>query len=202
MELFDYIKSEWQTISQAPGTFLIGIIITGGAMYAFVRHQLGDRISALEERIKLKDDQLCEYRDKLNGASPDEVKARIDGLEGRLQELREEFAPRSLDQNQKTAIHEKASLAAGQVTVVYDMACADGSAFATSIQQALKDAGWQVSNGMVGGPSNPPVEGLALRVPDIANLTNEAQSLKDALDATGIPYAFQQGRLDDEHAQI
>lgn len=45
------------------------------------------RISDLEERIRLRDDQLSDYKKRLDGASPDQAADRIAALEMQVAEL-------------------------------------------------------------------------------------------------------------------
>jgi hypothetical protein len=170
MEFLNYLKGEWLVISQAPVTFITGAFLVGLIVYGFVRHQFSDRLATLDERIRLKDE-----------------------LEARIQEVREEFGPRKLTPKQSDAIRDIARRTTGRIEVMADMACADGPRLSAQFQQAFRDAGWEVSGGMVGGPSNPPLEGLAITLSDDGP---SASTALEALTASGLAFSTRHRSLD------
>lgn len=192
MELLAYFKSEWTVLSQAPVIFGTAMVLICGIVYAVVRHQFGDRLSSLEGRLQLKDDQLDDYKNKLNNASPDEARDRIDQLEKRIGELAR-FAPRSLSQEQRNTIRHIVAKHASNVTVMYDGSAADGGLFANALIEAFRSAGWQVGTGVAVGLSNAPNSGLAVRVTDPENLSKPEQTIISALEASKLAFEVQRG---------
>lgn len=87
-EFLDHIAREWGVITQAPMTFIAATLVMAALAYGASRWRFGGTIESLQHRLALKEDQLADYRDKLKGASPDEARARLDGLESRVEELR------------------------------------------------------------------------------------------------------------------
>jgi hypothetical protein len=191
--VFSYLKGEWLVVSQAPATFITGVFLVGLIVYGVVRHQFSDRLATLDKRIRLKDERLNEYASKLDGASPDEAKKRMDQLEARIQEVREEFGPRKLTPKQSDAIREIARRATGRIEIMTDVACADGPRLSKQFQQAFRDAGWEVSAGFVRGPGNPLLEGLAVILADDGV---PATTALEALTETGLVFATRRRNAD------
>jgi len=72
-ELIDYINKEWSTVSQAPFTFILLLVLSITASYLLARWKYESNISTLKERIEgykdritSKDEQLNEYRQRLD----------------------------------------------------------------------------------------------------------------------------------------
>jgi hypothetical protein len=79
MDPLEFFRREWRVIRDAPMTFGIAAILIALGGYYVARLQADDRIATLEERLKLRDDQIAELRAKEGGISPaDEAQAGID----------------------------------------------------------------------------------------------------------------------------
>ncbi|WP_433583539.1 hypothetical protein [Paenibacillus amylolyticus] len=72
-EFIDYLNKEWSTVSKAPFTFILLLVITFTAVYVIARWRyesiigtLKERIEGYKDRINSKDEQLNEYRQRLN----------------------------------------------------------------------------------------------------------------------------------------
>jgi len=59
-------------------------------------------LSSKNSQIELLEREIADYKEKLNGASPSDVKARLDTLEARLSHIE----PRRLSLEQKRTIAE------------------------------------------------------------------------------------------------
>lgn len=78
--LLRHIESGWRTIVEAPGAAVGLIVLTLVCAHLYYRNH----IAVLNERLKLRDDELARYKEKLQGATPDEVKAELELLRSRL----------------------------------------------------------------------------------------------------------------------
>lgn len=72
-EFVQLIQNEWVTISSAPVTFVLLLIIAFGVAffvtnwrYEGIVDSLKERIESFKERLEAKDDQLMEYRERLH----------------------------------------------------------------------------------------------------------------------------------------
>jgi hypothetical protein len=184
-----YIVKEWQVIAQAPAVFTLSMTTSGAVVWIAARLYYAGRIESLDHRLKLKDDQLADYRNKLSGASPDEAKARLDALENQVRAL----SPRRLTADQREQLRSRLAQGTGAVHVVEDMACPDVRKYAGDFAWAFEAAGWLASKSMVMGPGYHPPSGLGVLVPDPNNLTPAQTSVVNALRAAGADF--------DLHAQ-
>jgi hypothetical protein len=65
-ELIEYIEREWGTVSAAPFTVLILVVLVSVVAYAASRWRHSGIIETLRERLAAKDQQLDEYRERLH----------------------------------------------------------------------------------------------------------------------------------------
>lgn len=183
--LIDTLKANWSVIAQAPLAFAIWTLALIGIIWVIVAHLKSNQIEALDGRLKLRDDEISDYKRKLSGASPDEAKARIEALELAVSHL----TPKRLADDQLRTIVANARIAPGAVSVTYDMAYAAGQVMAGQLQRALAEAGWQVTGGMVGGPGFVPPEGLAISLSAEAERTPAERALLRAFEVAGLKFA-------------
>ena len=87
-----FLSANWAVVKGAPlavvTLFIMAVAIAYGASSLLHSSKVGD----LEQRIKLRDDQLEDLRAKVGTASADEIKARIDKLEAQVSDLVKETA--------------------------------------------------------------------------------------------------------------
>ena len=76
MKLLPYLAEQWEVIRAAPGLFTAVIIV----VVTLVSLAWRFNIRILNERIKLRDDQLADVQSKLNADSPDDVIDKVDAL--------------------------------------------------------------------------------------------------------------------------
>lgn len=74
MDVIKTLQAEWPAVSAAPWSFAIIACLAVGIGFAAATFYFGGTISTLRERLAL-------YQDRLNGATPDQAKAKIDALE-------------------------------------------------------------------------------------------------------------------------
>jgi len=71
------------------------------------------------------------------------------------------------------------------------MAYAEGQKLAGQLIKAMRAAGWKVHDGMIGGPSFLPDEGITLHISPLEWRQPDEAALVAAFDACGIPFAEQ-----------
>ena len=101
------------------------------------------------------------YKEKLNGASPEEAKPGIDALEARVSRVE----PRRLSPEQKKIITENATLPAGAsyaLSMESDMRCPDCNQYAEEFSDIFSEAHWAISTPMVERPSTKSSKGIAV----------------------------------------
>jgi hypothetical protein len=189
MDFIDRIAAEWLVISGAPFSFLAAIAVIAIVIFAFMNWWHGGTITTLEQRLKLKEDQLEDYKNKLDGRTPDEAKARLDALETRLSNIE----PRRLNDTQINELSLAVSKIKGQIAIAHDMAAPESRHLAGALVRAFGNGGWKVETPQVAGISNAPSGGIALRVPDRANLSEAQDAVLGALKAIGLQVEVQQG---------
>lgn len=177
-------------IAQAPATFVAAVAIVGTAAFlvaswaysAIVAHHLA-RIASLEERLKLRDDQLA---DKVQNTPPEEAQKLIEALQAQLDGLK----PRRIVEPQKTTLSRAAVGRGGDaytLSILNDVSSPDGGAYASDLAAALSNLqGWKIERGSVMGPARTSQCGLALYVGDPTNLTKPERIVFDVLHAAGV----------------
>lgn len=84
MDIEKFLSDTWAIFSQAPfatTTVLVTVFIGG---FSLGRYLSSSRISDLEERVRLRDDQLA---NKLSTTPPEQALEMIHALEGRVSAL-------------------------------------------------------------------------------------------------------------------
>jgi hypothetical protein len=127
-QLTTYILAQARALADAP-VALIGCLLVGGAIvYLSMRWRYGRLISDLEVRLKLSDGRLAEFAEKLNTVSPDEAKARVDGLEARVSALTQQLTPRRLTDRQRVIMRDviiRPVRVNCSIDIEHDMSCSD-----------------------------------------------------------------------------
>jgi hypothetical protein len=78
--LIKYFAGEGRIIRKVPMTFSLGIAMLGGVIWAVVNWQYSEQIMNLNSRISLRDDQIEDYKSKLDEATRDEERKRFELL--------------------------------------------------------------------------------------------------------------------------
>ena len=183
MDVVQFIQTNAQAVLDAPLAFLLfaALVFFGAERFARSRY---------EDRIKLRDDQIADWKRKTEGNTPDDARARLDALEGQVREI----LPRRLTPEQRGKLSEALARRTGKVSVCLDMGVAEARQFSQEIALAFKNAGWDVQQPQVMGPSNPPPAGIGLRVENPAALTPLQSDVADALRAVGLRFDVQAER--------
>ena len=187
--LIRYLAGEGRVILQAPATFLVAIAIVSGIAWVALDWKYSSQISNLQSRLSLRDDQIADYKDKLNGATPDEAKKRLDELETQVRAL----SPRRLTNEQKGKLTQALAGTSEVIEIAQDAAVSDAKAFTGDLATCFQVAGWTVSLPSIFAPGYVPPTGVALRVLNPGSLRPAELNAKKALEAAGIEFNIEGG---------
>lgn len=184
----------WKVLNAAPHLSLMLIAVCIGLGYVGARWRYAGRVETLEERLKLKEDTAADYKRKLDGATPDEARARMDALEARLDVM---GARRLLISQRRTMVDVlKAPDDGITVQITYDRATVDGRSFATELAEAFREAGWVTSLDSVDATWRP-LSGIAVRVRE-GQPTLEQGWAAEAFLKAGLEYEVAPGETPGE----
>lgn len=187
MGFVDYIQSEWGVITGAPAIMTVGAALLVSAAFAAARFLYAARIETAESRLKLSEDRVLQYKEKLEGASPDDARKRMDLLELQVMAL----TPRRLSEEQKGRLRSILGSASYAVEIAHDAAAGDAKAFAADFLMSFRLAGWPVISSMVMGVDQPPASGVALQVRDLHAFQPAERVVSQALNALGVAFDLQ-----------
>jgi hypothetical protein len=172
--------------------FLLATVVVSVAVWKVLAWRNAGPIEVLEQRIKLRDDEISDYKRKLDGASPDEAKARLDALEATVRAI----APRRISADVRHRITPILSGAiGGYIELLTDMAAPTIVPLADDLARILAQSGWDVSRMGVVGVGKPPDSGIELTVPDPNALTAPQAALVSALQEAGLGLDLRQGLM-------
>lgn len=184
-----HLEREGQVILQSPLTFTISALVVATALWWLFQWRTSDRIESLEGRIKLRDDQVANYKAKLSGATPDEAKARLDALERQVMAL----APRRLTDDQRRKLKKALTGVRGTIEIAHDVAAADARRLAADFTTVFQEANWTIVSASVMGIGAHPLTGIALQVADTVSLSPLELHLKRAFEEAEIDFDLQLG---------
>lgn len=185
VQFFDAVFAELPKLQEF---WRSAVVITVAALafgWVVGRFMYGQRIENLKGDLASADRRIAEYKDKLNGATPEEVKARIETLEAQIARLR----PPSLSAEQinaARAVLAKATPAG--VNLVVHTAGIDNSRIPAQLKAVFQEAKWPVMDGLLFEMSNPAPSGIALMMSP--EHLEQSVVVKNVLDATGVPYSI------------
>lgn len=190
-DFFKQLSDVWPLVMGSPWEFamLFAIVLLAG--WAGGRFMFAERLRTLEGRIAAKDERIADYKEKLDGATPDEARRRLDEMELRLQAL----TPRRLPPDQAEILVSTLSKFVGSVDIAHDLAASDSKAFVGDLAVTFRRAGWTVNLPVVMGISNHPHTGLAVEVADSSNLQKAENAVIIALKDANIPFDLRGGRI-------
>ncbi|HEX2215611.1 MAG TPA: hypothetical protein VHG27_02780 [Xanthobacteraceae bacterium] len=197
----DKIREEARAVASAPILSAIALALSLAIIWGIVHWSYGAALENRDNHIAQLERRVSEYRDKLNGATPDEAKKRIEGLETEITTLRVRLQPRRLTPVQRQAIIDRSRLPSGAtpnaLTVSHEEKCSDCAQFAADLIEALRTAeGFVLETGIVAGLSRRPRYGLAIRVPQPLRPPPEAVMLQQALRSAGVAFDVIAGATD------
>jgi len=138
-QFVQYILAELRLIAKAPLVFGAAVLFLGAIIWAALRWRYSRMIERRNHIIAL-------YKARLNGATPDQAKAKIDSLEGQVVSLKNREWPKLTP----TAVTDFESVLASQGSHVVSVLLQDRDAvfLARDLVDAFKRIGWKAKRDM------------------------------------------------------
>ncbi len=193
MDFTSFAQSIWTqivTIWNAPVPFVAVAIALWFAMRAYYRAHYSKQLADSEARLKLRDDEIADYRRKLDGASPDEAKAALEKLQAEVNSLK----PRRLTRANVAEMIGTLAGSKGRVHLIADMSCADARPIVEGFAAAFGSVGWTISTGAAAGPVGISRTGIRALIREGATAPASAAGI-EALKASGLPFELSQGLI-------
>jgi hypothetical protein len=176
-EIGKYVLPELDVIAKAPIPFVLFFCVIAVAVWMIIGWRYAAVIDALEARIKLQADQLADYKAKLNDASPDEAKARLDALE----EMVARLSPPSLTEKQSHQLTSILSKDPGRAYVTLAAFARHSWSLHAALEKCFREAKYDVRTWSSMFRKVAPPNVIYLMVPNINHLTPRQQRVKEAL---------------------
>jgi hypothetical protein len=150
----------WSWVVEHAGSFYAILIMSAAVTTVMVWLVLQMRYHRTIATLRFR---LREFEDKLQGATADEARQRIESLQARLARLE----PRRLVSRQKTTLMKRLTLpeTAGMtdINICYDAACDDGKQYAADFIHLLGTCrGWRPISVTTFGSAHDPEAGLSI----------------------------------------
>lgn len=186
-DIIDIFVKEWPTLQHALVSVITIALLCLGTGWSLGRFMYGQRIEDMASSLKLSDRQIADYKDKLNGATPDEIKGRIQMLEGELNRLR----PPSLTAVQVEAARNAiAKYVPAGVKFATDIAGIDNSRIPVQLKAILSEAKWPVIDGIAFTVEDPAPSGIFLTLSEAEPHHSAGLAIKAMLDAANVSYSI------------
>jgi hypothetical protein len=125
---------------------LLAYVLIGLAAYYLGVSRSSEEIGVKNERISFLNDQISAYKDRLQGATPDQAAKQIAELQNSLNEYKKEFeaifpsSPRSLKKEQEIILiaHKDAILKFGKPLHIYSGTAGDSISYAQNFADFFK----------------------------------------------------------------
>ena len=133
-QLVQSVLDQARLVAQAPVAFAAGVVIIGAIIWSLLRLRYAKMIEHRNGIIAL-------YKARLNGASPDQAKARMDSLEGQVLSLKNREWPKLMP----AAVTDFESVLASQGSHVVSVLPQDKDSIflARDLVDAFKRIGWK-----------------------------------------------------------
>jgi hypothetical protein len=127
--IWDYVQREWQALVKLPVVVIASLAASGAYYWGSSRN--AEKIEVMSERLTFANEQLAAYKDRLQGATPDEAAKQIAALRQKIQVLMPEH-PRHLTEEQKKILASKADelKALRQPIIVFAWLIGDSTGYA------------------------------------------------------------------------
>ncbi len=171
--------------------FAVILVLMIGAFWFMFSRGYGIIIASKNSQIELQDRQLADYEQKLDGASPDQAKARIDALEARLASVE----PRRLTMPQRAGLIARLAPPAGEFRgiSIASEASGDSPQLGADFAYVFRAAGgWNITEANVMGLGNRPPSGIAIQIPDPNNPSHAAKIVMNAFRSQNVRFDVQQ----------
>lgn len=181
MPLLDAFISEFPKIQEAwmSALALVGAALAAGWLIG--RFQYGQRIENLKGDLASADRRIAEYKDKLEGKSPDEAHAQIASLRDELAAL----ASYGLSNEARQRLLDALAGASGKINIYKSADASDADRLYRQTVSAFRAMGWTVTSHAIPGLVSAPDSGATLIYWDA---TDQAlvEKARHALDVAGL----------------
>jgi hypothetical protein len=189
--LWHHTQQHWEALVKPP--VLLAYILIAAVAFYFGTSRSSEEINIKNERIGFLNDQLTAYRDRLQGATPDQAAKQISSLQTEIEAYAKKFdtmfpeGPRKLDEAQlkKLASHKDAMLKFGKPLQVYTGVVGDSTDYAKTFLDFFKSQNIPAS-----GPTPFPCYmgeiGVLVGVKDLAKPSDNAKAFVKILDDADI----------------
>jgi hypothetical protein len=180
-QLIKYVLGEMRVVRGAPLALSTALLVLSGAIWWAVNWRYAGV-------IENKDGIIALYKERLNGAGPDEARARIETLQAQVLALRNrQWPPLTVS---SATVFKSALNGSGPSQVDVFAQARDGIFLVRSLITALIEIGWEAMNGLPDGLTVWPETDLARRVHDaLSSATGLPVTLRDD------PYLKQGNRI-------
>jgi hypothetical protein len=185
------LTAGWPMIRANLPTFFVILVLVIGAVWIVVNWSYNGLLASKNGQIELQDRQLADYKAKLEGATPDQAKARIDALEARLASVE----PRRLTMPQRAGLIARLAPPAGELRAISitSEASGDSPQLGADFAYVFRAAGgWNIAEASAMGLGNRPHSGIAVQIPDLNNPSHAAKIVMNAFRSQNIRFDVQQ----------
>ncbi|MHA6691585.1 hypothetical protein [Devosia sp. A449] len=177
MDAINFAKENWAVIEQAPWAFVVC-----AALFLGIGFAVSSRLTS--ERLALAEDRVTDYKEKLEGKSPEEAAQLIGALEKRLSAIE----PLTLSGRQMDELAVALSKAPATVDVVHDGISAGSKKLHGQLMAVFQKSGWAVDQGMIVGMGMQPKSAIAIFA---RNGTPGLQTMISTFHEVGLQFEYQ-----------
>jgi hypothetical protein len=174
MDPLGFVEKNWTVITQAPWVFATFAVMFFGLGYAFSSRSTAERLALAEARVS-------DYKDKLEGKSPDEAHAQIAELREEVAALASYGLSRAGQQRLKDALVGLE----GNIRIVRTSHATDADRLYRQVVSIFRAAGLTVESHSVNGIDSDPDSGVTL-INFTGADTEFAAKVRSALERSGL----------------
>ncbi|MGB7976274.1 MAG: hypothetical protein WCF81_18450 [Roseiarcus sp.] len=186
-----HIKDNWEAFIKPP--ILATVIIIAGLAYYFGVSRSSELNGVKDERITFLNDQLTAYKDRLQGASPDEAAKQVSELRSQLGRANEKLQmilpdkPRRLEDKEKDALLRNIDKLKSDIKVlfVYAWLNGDSTEYASDFTKLLS-ANNIPNIGPIATTCNTAERGILVGLPDPQKPSDSAVEFTKILQEAGL----------------
>lgn len=149
MEFIEFTKENWAVISQAPWAFVVCALL-----FATLGYAIASRLTA--ERLQLAEARVSDYKERLNGKSPEQAASAIAVLEKRLAAVE----PFALSEEVTIKLQMWLQRSPALIHICQDAGSPDSKKYHSQLVNLFERCGWQVRAPIIMGIGTPPKPGL------------------------------------------
>jgi hypothetical protein len=186
-QILKTLTSEWAVIQGAPILFATGLLVLAGPVYVFLHwvfsmrlQHRDDQIAMLNERIRLRDDQLG---NRLQAIPREEAQEMIKALQRRVDALTPRRVPDTTREAARSHLIRPTPGEARTIGIAWNARVSDTEELAASLTSLFRDAGWIVSERRE--YVDPIARGITLTLSDPEDATD--RNVRETIERTGLP---------------